>query len=256
MINNLKIPPALLAITCQLSAFVIFFLGMAPLQLSLDFSVDLIPKLLLQGALAAVFTMLLRQSYWWVVIQLFFPLAIYFALQLDIPVWVYPVMLLVLAAVFWNVLFNQVPLYLSNDKTAQKLVTLLPKDKPVKFVDLGSGLANTLRDLAAGRPAADFYGFETAPGPYLLSRLLTALKTQRNVHLQFKNIWKVPLGDYDVVYCFLSPVPMPRLYEKAKAEMKPGSLFVSNSFMVPGVKPHRTITVNDGRKTKLMIWKM
>lgn len=256
MTNKIDIPPVLLALACQLLAFALFFFGLIPLQSSLGFTLDLIPKLFLQGVLAAFFTLLLRQSYWWVIIQLGFPLALFLALQMDSPIWVYPLVLLVLAMIFWNVVFNQVPLYLSNNKTAQKLATLLPKTKPARFVDLGSGLANTLRDLAIARPTAHFYGFETAPGPFLLSKLITTLKGQGNVHLQFKNIWKVPLGEYDVVYCFLSPVPMLRLYEKAKAEMKSGSLFISNSFTVPGVKPDRTVTVGDSRKTKLLIWKM
>jgi hypothetical protein len=47
-----------------------------------------------------------------------------------------------------------------------------------------------------------------------------------------------------VVYAFLSPAPMPRLWEKICAEMKPGSLFISNSFPVPGQAPDRVIEVD------------
>ena len=61
-------------------------------------------------------------------------------------------------------------------------------------------------------------------------------------------------GDFDVVYCFLSPAPMARLFAKAAAEMKPGSLFVSNSFAVPGQSPGRIVEVDDRRRTKLLIW--
>jgi hypothetical protein len=52
------------------------------------------------------------------------------------------------------------------------------------------------------------------------------------------------LGDYDVVYAFLSPAPMPRLWEKVQAEMQPGNLFISNSFPVPGATPDRIIEVD------------
>jgi hypothetical protein len=37
---------------------------------------------------------------------------------------------------------------------------------------------------------------------------------------------------------------MPRLWEKIRAEMKPGSLLISNSFPVPGVAPDRVIEVD------------
>ena len=38
--------------------------------------------------------------------------------------------------------------------------------------------------------------------------------------------------------------------------MKPGTMFVSNSFAVPGVPPDETIVLDDRRKTKLHIWKI
>ncbi|WP_025899785.1 hypothetical protein [Sneathiella glossodoripedis] len=256
MNNNFSIPPAFTALICQVSGFLTLFLGLPILQAEFDFAIGLDEKLLLQGAVAAGISFVLRQSYWWGPIHLIFPISIYYGLLLDIPIWVYPVLLILILAVFWNVVFNRVPLYLSNRTTAQKLATLIPNNKNAKFVDLGSGLANTLRDISTLRPDCHLYGYETAPVPFLISKLLNIFYRKRNVHIEMKNIWNVPLDGFDVVYCFLSPVPMPRLYEKARSEMKPGSLFISNSFTVPDVKPNRTITLKDGRKTKLFIWKM
>jgi hypothetical protein len=51
-----------------------------------------------------------------------------------------------------------------------------------------------------------------------------------------------PLAGQDVVYAFLSPAPMKQLWAKAQAEMTPGSLFVSNSFPVPGASRPRLST--------------
>jgi len=55
---------------------------------------------------------------------------------------------------------------------------------------------------------------------------------------------QAPLGDFDVVYAVPSPVPMLTLWQKAKREMRPGSLFVSNSFPVPGEVPDQVIEVD------------
>ncbi|MDP3440867.1 MAG: class I SAM-dependent methyltransferase, partial [Azonexus sp.] len=64
-----------------------------------------------------------------------------------------------------------------------------------------------------------------------------------NISWRWEDMWQVRLDDFDVVYAFLSPAPMPRLWEKIQAEMKPGSLFISNSFPVPGVVPSHIIEV-------------
>ncbi len=145
------------------------------------------------------------------------------------------------------------PLYLTNQMTWRALAEQLPKEEGGRFVDLGSGLGGTLGFLARNRPDMKFEGIESAPIPYLLARLrLCAVP----VNLRFGSLWATDLAAYDVVYCFLSPVPMAALYEKAKAQMRPGSLFISNSFAVPDVRPDDTVAVEDSRKTELMIWRM
>ena len=55
---------------------------------------------------------------------------------------------------------------------------------------------------------------------------------------------------------FLSPAPMERLFAKAKAEMKPGSLFISNSFHVPNEPPTRIVELDDKRQTQLFVWEL
>ena len=69
-------------------------------------------------------------------------------------------------------------------------------------------------------------------------------------------MWRADLAGYDVVYAFLSPAPMPALGEKAKREMRPGSLLVSNSFAVPEVSPERVIELDDARQTLLYCYRL
>jgi hypothetical protein len=66
----------------------------------------------------------------------------------------------------------------------------------------------------------------------------------------------VDLGAFDVVYAFLSPVPMAQLWEKARQEMKPGSLFVSHTFEVPGKEPQQRIPLPGRKDACLLLWRM
>lgn len=65
------------------------------------------------------------------------------------------------------------------------------------------------------------------------------------------NLWQENLTDYDVVYAFLSPTPMNALWDKVQREMRPGSLFISNSFAIPEVATSHIVEVDDARGTKL-----
>lgn len=129
-------------------------------------------------------------------------------------------------------------------------LAVLPTD--FRLIDLGSGLAGTLVRLARAYPAARFVGVETAPLTFALSWLRCLPRRNCQVHPLI--LWRVDLGEYDVVYCFLSPAPMAALWEKARAEMRPGAMLISNSFAVPGVEPAEVLSIDDWRGSRLLIW--
>ena len=58
-----------------------------------------------------------------------------------------------------------------------------------------------------------------------------------------------------MVYAFLSPVPMTALWNKVEKEMKPGGLFISNSFPVPDIEPSEIVEVDDERQTQLYCYR-
>jgi len=95
---------------------------------------------------------------------------------------------------------------------------------------------------------------ESAPAPFLVSWL--RLMHKPNARVRFGDMWREDLARYDVIYAFLSPSPMPDLWRKAQAEMRPGSLLISNSFEIPDITPARTLMLDDSRNTRLLIWRM
>jgi len=209
------------------------------------------------GVVSSIISVLVfRAPWWWWGINLIFPSTVAIALTVGGSPWLYLGGFVALLIVYWNVGGSRVPLYLTNNKTSEKLISLLPVEQESRVVDLGSGLGATLALLAKQRPDAHFLGVENAPVPFLISRLRLWLWHLPNLQFQYNSIWTINLEPYDVVYCFLSPAPMARLFEKARQEMRPGTLFISNSFRVPDTPPDKTVFVEDRRRTHLLLWHM
>lgn len=197
-----------------------------------------------------------RLPSWWIIINAVFIPATIGAMTLDLPGWIYLLAFILTLAVFWNVRTDRVPLYLTNKITWQALSGLLTENDKHRFIDLGCGLSGALRFLAQNHPEKSFVGVESAPLPFLISKLRQWLNPLPNLKIIHADIWGLNLSGYDAAYCFLSPAPMTRLYEKVKSEMSEGSMMISNSFDVPEHPPAETITVDDGRKTRLLIWRL
>ena len=193
------------------------------------------------GLVALSFATLTRQPWWWRLIHgLFMPL-IWLTQTLAIdPGW-FLLAFILLLLVYRGALTGQIPLYLSNPETIDALDELLGELEVQRFLDLGAGIGTTVIPLARHWPEKDFTGVENAPLTWLTGKFQGF--GCPNLSWRWEDLWEMPLHDYDVVYAFLSPVPMPRLWDKAKAEMRPGSYFISNSFPVPGVTPTRVIEV-------------
>lgn len=241
--------PTLKAIAAQ----VLGWLAVAGLLLSGSLpGHSLLGLALIQGSFAAGTSLALRSDRWWLPIHLLFSPALVLASSLHLdPRWFLGAFVL-LALVYWSSFRTQVPLYLSNRITAQVLLELLPTDKSLCVMDLGCGTGGLLKRLALERPLIRFDGVETAPLPWLVALLTT--RSLDNCHIVRGDFWRHPLRDYGLVYAFLSPVPMARLWAKACREMAPGSLLVSNSFPVPDVQAERILSVPDKRQTMLYLY--
>lgn len=258
MANTANTPriPLFVALAAQALAGVAVFGSAALLARTASVSIPLMGLLAGQGVVAAILGSRFGLAAWWIPIQLVLPAGVAVALLWQLPAWVLLAAFLVLVLAFWNSVQGGVPLYLTNAKTKAALAGVLPEQPGFRFADLGSGLGGPVLDLANRRPDGHFTGYESAPIIFALGWLRWLAARPPNARLRLGNFWTLDLGDYDVVYVFLSPVPMPELFEKAKSEMKTGSLLISNSFPVPGHPADETVEIDDGRKTRLHLWRM
>lgn len=212
----------------------------------------ILPLAMLQGGVAAMVARWMKAPSWWLAIHLGFMPLLVLARMLEIPVWMWPCGLALLLLVFWRTDRSRVPLYLSSRAAADALLRLLPAE-PCRVIDVGCGDASLLRHLAAKRPDSRFVGIEHAPLPWLWARM--ASRSLGNLSVIHGDFWRHSLADYDVVYAFLSPAPMPALWAKATREMRAGALLVSNSFCVPGQVEVRRAGGDDRAMTYFYVYR-
>jgi hypothetical protein len=247
-----KLPPSVIALLLQLTAFALFILTAQILSLHLEpiyFS-------LLCGAYAAALSSMVGLARWWLMIQFAFSPALVLMLALDIPPVIFLIAFILMLVVYWSTFRTQVPLYLSSNKVWQALESKLPPTQPFTFIDLGSGIGGVLTHLAHTHPHGHFHGVEAAPLPFLWSWLRIKFGRHTQCTVTWGSLWDCDLSQYDIVFAYLSPVPMDALWRKAKQEMRPGCVFISNTFAVHDQPPQQTITVDDLHHSTLFFWKM
>lgn len=208
---------------------------------------------LVQGVAAALWSRVLRQPYWWTPIHLLFLPAAIALLTLQLPSWLYLLIVLLLALVFWGTVKGDVPLFLSSTAVADALVAIVDRENAGMFADLGAGVGSVAVPLAHSRTMM-VDAWERAPLPWLV----TAWRGRKlpNMDAKRESLWGCDLARYDVVFAFLSPAVMAKLGDKVRREMCPGSLFVSSSFPVPDWQPESIVQIEDRRRTKLFCYRI
>ncbi len=208
---------------------------------------------LAQGVLAALLAWARKMAIWWIPIQLAFPVAAIVVLAWQLPPSIFLGAFLVLAGLYWSTYRTQVPYYPSGPMVRQAVLRLLAQDRPVRFVDIGSGFGGLVLQLARCRPDCDCFGIELAPLPWLASRL-RALATGSRARFLRGDYANLDFADFDVVFAYLSPAAMPALWRKARAEMRKDSLLLSYEFAIPGAEPDLTLQPQ-GRGPVLYGWR-
>jgi hypothetical protein len=246
--------PAVCALLIQASAFAAVILGSAILDWWADFQVSIALAALIQGLLAAALSYQLGMAIWWIWIQFLFPLALVFTLALHISSYLFLGAFVFLLALYWTIFRTRVPFYPSFPATWDAVAAMLPQDRAIRFADIGSGLGGLLIHLAKVRPESNFLGIELAPLPWIVSFFRAKTKS---LPVQFErgDYCQLNFAHYDVVFAYLSPAAMPAVWEKAKKEMRPGSLLLSYEFPIVGNEPHLT-SACDARGVFIYGWYM
>jgi hypothetical protein len=246
--------PAVQALLIQIGSLLAVLLTTITFSKWPGIQLPLFSWVLLQGATAAVITGWRKLALWWVFIQFLFPIALVAVPMLHLPPIAFLIGFVFLLCLYWTTFQTQVPFFPSGPATWNTVAELLPQDRSLHFVDVGSGLGGLILNLAEQRPDSSFAGIEVAPLPWLVSSIRARLGRSRGRFTR-GNYDHVHFKDYDVVFAYLSPAAMPDLWKKARAEMRPGTLLLSYEFAIPYVAPN-TISSIDARGAFIYGWHM
>lgn len=252
LVRRIHRAPAVQALLIQIGSLLVILIAIVIFSKGLGLEFPLFSWIVLQGAVAAVITHWRKLASWWIFIQFLFPIACLAVQALHLPPVVFLIGFVFLLCLYWTTFQTQVPFFPSGPATWNTVAGMLPQDRAIHLVDVGSGLGGLILHLAERRPESRFTGIEVAPLPWLISSIRGALKRSRGRFAR-GNYEEVDFGDYDVVFAYLSPAAMPDLWKKAHAEMRPGTLLLSYEFPIPYVAPN-TISPIDARGAFIYGW--
>lgn len=250
--ENNPLKPATLALIIQCAAFLLAMLSSLAIQHLLSLPVNLLFFVLMQGSLALLLSNIFGLAIWWCAIQFIFPAAALFMHGLQLPSGLYLAAFLFTLGLFWTTFRTQVPFYPSRLNVWQQVLQLLPHERHIRMVDIGSGLGDLVMYMARSKPGSYFLGVEIAPLPWLVSVVRKFFK-KSSADFKLSDYHALSFSDFDVVFAYLSPAAMQALWQKAALEMSAGSLLISYEFEIPGKTPTRIIR-KDKNSPAIYVW--
>lgn len=131
-----------------------------------------------------------------------------------------------------------IPTLATNAVARRRIAEILAREAAGKeaypIVDLGAGRGELARAIARQNPKARVTGVELAFFPYWESVLLTGLFGPRNAVFRRGDLFAHDYAAYDAVVLYGGPVSAPRIGEKLRRELKPGSTVIANAYPLLG----------------------
>lgn len=265
LISSHDLNPATLAVVLQAVALLLVFAANWVYLLTclhvlhIAFTPNIVVLVTAQAITAMLLSMLMRMDNWWRWIHAGFPLAVLAMSQWHVPQGVYLAAFLFTLSLYWTTFRTQVPFFPSRPVAWQEVARLLPAGQAVHLIDIGSGIGDMVMHVAKqhtgqhGR-ASSFTGIEIAALPWLVSYLRSRLRRSTAV-FRLGDYNELDFAHYDVVFAYLSPAAMRKLWAKASSEMRAGSMLISYEFEIPGITPSRVIA-GTGQSPSLYVWQI
>lgn len=140
---------------------------------------------------------------------------------------------------------TRVPFVPTPQKNVKLIIDQFGLKPGQKFYDLGCGDGRFL--IEAEKRGAKAIGFEISPWAFFRAKInLFVHKSQAEV--LYKNFYHFNLSDADTVFCFLIDTVMPKVEEKLRQELKPGTKIICYDFKLPTWKPIKVVDLRPDDK--------
>ncbi|MFM9835472.1 MAG: class I SAM-dependent methyltransferase [Methylophilaceae bacterium] len=228
--------PAATAILVQMVAALTVLMCVLSIYFFEPIKFSIFSLVLMQAIIASIYSNLVGMARWWNWIHFCFPLGLWVMSMWQVPNELYLAGFLITLSLYWTTFRTQVPFYPSRPIVWQKVAELLPTDKAIRLIDIGSGLGDLSMHISRARPLSQIEGIEIAPLPWLVSMLRANLSRSKAI-FKLGDYNQLDFSQYDIVFAYLSPAAMPALWQKAQQEMRTGCLLLSYEFLIPNIVP-------------------
>ena len=134
---------------------------------------------------------------------------------------------------------SDAPYVPTKRQKAIKLLKMLNLKKGQKFYELGSGDGRVV--IEAAKLGLDSLGIEQSWMRVIWSKLQAHKHKLPNAKFKHGNIFKEDLSKADVVFIYLLPKGVAKLFPKLKKELKKGTIVITQTFHFKDWKPIRKI---------------
>lgn len=135
-----------------------------------------------------------------------------------------------------------VPFVPTPDKKIKILLDNLEIKEDNNFVDIWCGDWRIMASVEEKFPKINVYGYENSILPYQKA-IKNKQKNNLNYTVYKKDFLKENLSKYDVIYCYMIPYMMPKIWSKIKKECKKWTLFYTSSFDIKSEKYYKKIEI-------------
>ncbi len=142
------------------------------------------------------------------------------------------VMSLFLLTCVYHLLVLRCPFVPTTRKTAREMVRFARLSGTERVYDLGAGDGAVLIEAKRQHPGLTAIGIETVITVVWLGWLRIRLSGQA-VDLRYADAFITDVSDADAIFLYLAPHLMEKLEKKFDAELKPGTVVISNTFTFP-----------------------
>lgn len=144
----------------------------------------------------------------------------------------------------------------SSSTSRSCILENLPDNLSGSVCELGAGWGTLAFPLASALPELEIIAFELSPIPWLFMHLRDKLTRRKNLTIHRRNFFKEKFEGVSLVVCYLHSECLEKLRPKMEAELKPGTLVLSNTFEIPGWEPERIHRLEDSFCPQVYVYRV